>query len=242
MSAESHSRRTRRAARARRGGHGGESGAEERDRWLISYADLVTLLFALFVVLYAAADRERAAQIARSVAVEMGEAAPAGGDAPGGRGVLPGADSLVAEREAIERAFAGNETLRQRARVSHTERGIVVSLDEAGFFASGDATLREDAQPLVDALGEALRGTDAPLRVEGHTDSTPISNARFPSNWELSSARASGVLARLSARGVSASRLSVAGYGGERPAATNDTPEGRARNRRVDVVILRGKS
>jgi chemotaxis protein MotB len=128
--------------------------------------------------------------------------------------------------------------LRARARLHRTERGLVVSLAEAGFFAPGDARLREDALELVDALADALAAERTLLRVEGHTDSVPIATARFPSNWELSSARASMVLSRLVARGVAPSRLSVAGYAGERPIADNSTPEGRALNRRVDLVIL----
>lgn len=230
-------KRTR--GRRRRSSH--EAG-EGRDRWLISYADLVTLLFALFVVLFAAADHERARLIANSIAAQIGDAETA---APAvqnkGDSVLPGTDSLIDEQAAINRAFTNNQLLGSRARVSRNERGIVVSLAEAGFFAPGDAGLRDDASALVDDLADALAQTDAPLRIEGHTDSQPINNPRFHSNWELSTARASYVLERLTARGIPSSRLSVAGYADERPVADNSTPEGRALNRRVDLVILSGK-
>jgi chemotaxis protein MotB len=212
---------------------------DQRDRWLISYADLVTLLFALFVVLYAAADHDRARAVASAIALEFGEAQVAP-DGQSGRGVLPGSDSLVNARAAIERAFAANGVLRERARIATTERGLVVSLAEAGFFAPGEAALREDALALIDALADSLRETSAPLRIEGHTDSTPISTARFPSNWELSTARATAVFARLIARGLPSAQLSIAGYADEKPIADNATPEGRALNRRVDIVILQG--
>jgi chemotaxis protein MotB len=226
-------RSDRRAGRRR--SRGAEHTGEGRDRWLISYADLATLLFALFVVLYAAADHERARNVVNAIAEQFGETmGPT--SAEGGRGVLPGATSPA--REAIDRALEESGALASRAQVNESERGVVVSLAEGGFFAPADAAVREDALPLLDAIGDALKDSTSLVRVEGHTDSTPISTARFPSNWELSGARAAAVLARLTARGVPPSRLSVAGYGGERPIADNATPEGRALNRRVDVVIL----
>ncbi|MGH9902381.1 MAG: OmpA/MotB family protein [Pyrinomonadaceae bacterium] len=226
-------------ARRRRAGDGGH---EHRDRWLVPYADLVTLLFALFVLLYAGADRDRARAVAAAMAAQFGEIKRATPQSPGGRGVLPEHDSLDGARREVARVFASNKTLSARARVSETERGIVISLAEAGFFAPAEAGVRADALALIDELAGALqREPGAPVRVEGHTDSSPIATAVYPSNWELSAARASAVLARLAARGVNPSRLSVAGYGGERPIADNATPEGRALNRRVDVVVLRAK-
>lgn len=209
-----------------------ENDAETRDRWLISYADLVTLLLALFVVLYAASDSERARQIARVFDGEMRQANS------GGSGVLPGADSLVSERAKIEAVLSQNQSFQQRAKIRQTEKGVVVSLAEAGVFASGEAEINMEAARLVDALAESLRESEATIRIEGHTDSTPISTARFPSNWELSTARAAAVLSRLISRGVKPARLSAAGYGGEQPVADNSSAEGRAANRRVDVVIL----
>src|SRR5581483_8218047 len=95
-----------------------------------------------------------------------------------------------------------------------------------------------DAHALIDTLADTLKGTQTLIRVEGHTDSVPIATARYPSNWELSSARASAVLAQLTRRGIAPARLSVAGYASEQPIADNSTPEGRALNRRVDLVIL----
>jgi chemotaxis protein MotB len=226
-----HSRRPRRDTR--------EQPTDYRDRWLLSYADLVTLLLALFVVLFASADHKRATSIAAAIAAEFSNAevtAP-----PASTGVMPAADSLVAVRTAIERTFATNKALRDRAAMRITERGLVVSLTEAGFFAPADADMRGDALPLLDALGEALRQSDAPLRIEGHTDALPIATARFRSNWELSAARATTVLERLTARGIPPARLSVAGYADQRPIADNATAEGRAANRRVDLVVLRAK-
>lgn len=227
-----------RNTRKRRRGQVRAETTEARDRWLISYADLVTLLLALFIVLFASSDHKRATAIASVMAAQFdgkGEQAAT----PASTGVMPGADSLVAVRTAIERTFATNKALRDRAAVRITERGLVVSLTEAGFFAPADAEMRGEALPLLDAIADALRRSDAPLRVEGHTDSLPISTSRYPSNWELSAARATTVLSHLVTRGIPAARLSVAGYAEVRPIADNATPEGRAQNRRVDLVVLR---
>lgn len=231
--------KTRRPSTRRGDDHAECNAIMHRDRWLISYADLMTLLFSLFVLLYAAADHERARAVAEVLSVQIsGEHAATGAQAPGGTGVLPGSRALVAARAAIEQTLRDNQLLRDRARVQTTERGFVISLAEAGFFAPGEAAVRDDAHALIDTLAATLSGTQTLIRVEGHTDSAPIATARYPSNWELSSARASAVLAQLVAQGLAPARLSVAGYASEQPIADNRTPEGRALNRRVDLVIL----
>ena len=113
----------------------------------------------------------------------------------------------------------------------------------SALFDSGRADLKPDGVVLVDSLAVRLRDMTNEVRIEGHTDSVPISTPLFPSNWELSSARATTVARRLSEfGGLKASRLIAAGYGESRPAASNDTQEGRARNRRVDIVILSAQS
>ena len=223
--------RKQRAARRR------AESTEPRERWMISYADLVTLLFSLFVVLYAAADHDRASQVAQAVTAAVSSPST---NTPKGSGVLPDGQAVKSARDAMERAFAANATLRARARITTTKEGFTVSLAEAGFFPPGESTVREDAGSLFDVIADALRDSPAQLRIEGHTDSTPIANTRYPSNWELSSARASVVLAKFIARGIPPARLSLAGYAGERPIASNATTEGRALNRRVDLVILHG--
>lgn len=204
----------------------GES--QHRDRWLLSYADLVTLLLALFIVMYAASDKERARQISESFEAQN----------VGGEGVLPAHDSEKDERARFERKLVENPVLMQKAKVRQTKTGLIISLSEAGFFAPGDAAIGAETDAVIKTLAESLQNTDAPVRIEGHTDSTPITSVKYPSNWELSTARASSVLARLVELGIKPERLSAAGYGGFQPVADNATPEGRAQNRRVDVVIL----
>ncbi len=207
---------------------------QSHDRWMLSYADLVTLLLALFIVLYAAADQQRARQIANSFTSQ----APQTEKSAFGNGVLPAQNALISENEKIEHILTDNPNFAQIAKVRQTSRGLVVSLEEAGFFQSGEADINAQAEPLIEALANALRDSDKQIRVEGHTDSTPISTARYPSNWELSTARASAVLSRLISQGIAPSRLSASGYGDVQPIADNSTPEGRAQNRRVDLVVL----
>lgn len=201
-----------------------ETESRHNDRWLLSYADLVTLLLALFIVLYAASDRERAQKIASSFASQN----------TSGDGILPGNDA----DKTTEVKILENPVLMQKTKMRQTSRGLIISLSEAGFFAAGEASVSADAETVIKTLAETLKDTQTPIRVEGHTDSTPISSPRYPSNWELSTARASSVLARLLENGIAPERLSAAGYGGFQPVADNATIEGRAQNRRVDIVVL----
>jgi chemotaxis protein MotB len=202
--------------------------SESRDRWLISYADLVTLLLALFIVMYGASDRERAKAIAESFS----------GKSAAGDGILLANDGKREEKSSSEIKVLENAVLLQKTKMKQTERGLVVSLSEAGFFAPGDATVSAEAQSVIKNLAESIQNSQIPIRVEGHTDSTPISNARYGSNWELSTTRAANVLQQLVENGIAPERLSASGYGGFQPVAGNDTPEGRSQNRRVDIVIL----
>lgn len=206
-----------------------ENEHRNRDRWLISYADLVTLLLAFFIVLYAASDKERASKI-----VEGFSNMSSGG----GNGILPGNESEKTERAKFEEGLMGNPVLMQKTKMRQTKDGLVISLSEAGFFAPGEAVIDTQADSVIATIAESVKAEAANIRIEGHTDSTPISNAKYPSNWELSTARAASVLMRLTEKGIDPSRLSAAGYGGFQPVADNGTPEGRAQNRRVDVVIL----
>lgn len=204
-----------------------ETEDRHRDRWLISYADLVTLLLALFIVLYAASDHDRARQIAAAFAAQNS----------GGNGILPGNPLPDGKDNEIERMLTENPVM-QKAKIQQTSRGLIVSISEAAFFAPGEASISPEASHIVAALTETLKNDGTPVRVEGHTDSTPISNSRYSSNWELSTARAASVLQKLIEYGFPPDRLSAAGYGGFQPVADNANPEGRAQNRRVDIVIL----
>ncbi len=202
---------------------------ENKDRWLISYADLVTLLLALFIVMYAASDDNRAAKIAESFA----------GQNSSGNGVLPGQKSIDDKNEKPRISLLDNPILIEKTKIRKTKQGIVVSLSETGFFASGDASINRQAEEVIQAIAASLKNTDQLIRIEGHTDSSPISTSRYSSNWELSTARASSVLLKLLELNIPPKRLSAAGYGGFQPITSNDSAEGKAQNRRVDIVILK---
>jgi chemotaxis protein MotB len=199
-----------------------------RDRWLISYADLVTLLLALFIVMYGASDRERAKAIAQSFS----------GETIAGDGILPADNGKKEEKTSADINLFDNQTLTAKTKIKQTERGLVVSLSEAGFFAPGEAKVSDEANEVIKILAESIQNNQIPIRVEGHTDSTPISSVRYKSNWELSTIRAANVLQELVENGIAPERLSASGYGGFQPVADNETTEGRAQNRRVDIVIL----
>ncbi|MCC7416251.1 MAG: OmpA family protein [Acidobacteria bacterium] len=226
-----------------------------RDRWLIPYADFITLLFALFTTLYAssAVDSAKLLPIAEGLQRAF-EADRSGGDGvgvlpggasirPGGTGVLPAGEggvdpAAVSTRELIRRGLA-DDVRAGRVEISEDARGTIVSIPEAGAFAVGSADLSPDLEAVLGRVAAILGGTSDAVRIEGHTDDTPIHTVRFDSNWELSTARATRVVQFFIDRtGLQPSRLSAAGYGEFRPRAGNATPEDRAHNRRVDLVVL----
>ncbi len=233
------------------------------DRWLISYADFITLLFGFFVVLYAFArsDQHKQQQVTasvdqafRSLGIFPGASRHAGqsqSDASE-KALMPmnivmGEDVLAPARvkedlEGLRREMQqtlSNEVATHTVSIQMGRDGLVISLREAGFFPNGSATPRQESMPTLRRLAESLSRSPYDLRIEGHTDNVPIHNAEFDSNWELSSARATKI-ARifLEMNAMPADRLSAAGYAEYHPVAPNDTPEGRAQNRRVDLVVL----
>lgn len=146
--------------------------------------------------------------------------------------------SLQEAQEAIQKAL-DPEIKRREVTMSMRREGLVVSLKEMGFFDSGSATVRPASLDAIERLSPVLKQRPENLRIEGHTDNIPIHTARFASNWELSTSRATDLIQLLIMKyGLPPSHLSAAGYGEFHPVATNGTPEGRAQNRRLDVVIL----
>jgi chemotaxis protein MotB len=209
-----------------------------RDRWIIPYADFVTLLFACFAALYAATALD---------ATTNDPSFDSAHDRPvTGKGILPGYQSIVGSepdntrqvREALERELASDLTER-RLELVEDRRGLVLAIPEAFAFDAGRADLSPTSQALMGRVGRVLIDLPNAVRVEGHTDNTPIRNARFESNWDLSTARATRVVAYFIVNiGIPPSRLSAAGYSEFHPRAANSTVDGRVRNRRVDIVIL----
>jgi chemotaxis protein MotB len=214
-------------------------GAPSHERWLVSYADFITLLFALFVVLFAAsnADKEKVRQFAQAVenaiehsGVRRGSGFPQAKTAP--EPVLN--STYAALVQALE-----PEVENHQVRVWLDARGLVITLNQTAFFQSGAAEFDPAMYPTLGKIASSLARIENPIRMEGHTDSQPIHTERFQNNWELSSARSIAVLELLATRfDISPARMAVAGYADTAPVSSNDTEEGRARNRRVDIVVL----
>jgi chemotaxis protein MotB len=234
------------------------------ERWLVSYADFVTLLFAFFVVLYAfaKADQRRQAEVSQAIDTAFKSlgifayASPkpdavatssASEQAPMPMNIVMGEDVLAPTqvRDDLKRIQRDLEQRLSNQVAQHTvaihmgKDGLVISLREAGFFDSGSAMPRQESLDTMRQIAAELVQVPYDLRVEGHTDNVPIHTAQFASNWELSSARATNIARLLLAlHAISPDRLSAAGYAEFHPVDTNDTSEGRAHNRRVDLVIL----
>ena len=199
---------------------------------MVSWADFLTLLFALFVLLFAAAQRDgkRARQMAESVREALGGARSQAAAVAAVPPLASAADYL--KRELKEEIASG------KVLVSSDSRGVVITLREEAFFASGADTLVPAAIPSLSKIATLLRDLPNPVLLEGHTDSVPIHNARFRSNWDLSSARSISVMELFTTKfGIPAERFGVAGYADNHPVAANESAEGRAHNRRVDIVI-----
>jgi chemotaxis protein MotB len=237
---------------------------ENHERWLVSYADFITLLFAFFVVMFASSqtDKGKAKQVSDSVteALENGGVSTAVHEILGGtvdeRGKgnaqmkgPGGSEPRIADPQQVVAELLPSlnylsVSLRQEIKDGKIEvhlepRGLVVSLRQATFFPSGEDTLNPATFDTIDKIASNIRGLPNSVRLEGHTDAIPIHTARFRSNWELSAARSIAMLDLLSTRcNIPLQRMAIAGYADTVPKASNDTPEGRAHNRRVDVVIL----
>lgn len=242
------------------------------ERWLVSYADFITLLFAVFVTLYAMSqsDKKKTEEVMKSIQESFGMT-QAGAPSPK-LNVIPSQQvTIIPSIKSEVSVVPGSRSARGRARtraeekdfrqikssieaylvkqgaqnkvsLTITRRGLIVSLKEAGFFDSGQAHIRKDAYDLINTISEVVTQYNNPLRLEGHTDNMPISTGQFPSNWELSTARATNALKYLIKHfDVDPDKISATGYGEFRPLASNDTSEGRAKNRRVDLVMLSGE-
>jgi len=217
---------------------------------MVSYADFMTLLFALFVVLYASSQVDKARMAKLSSAITAGFEHAGVGTGGGSFIIVPGTtpappvivtdDSQTAEaiKAKLEKGLA-EELKSHTVSLREVPEGLVLSLREVGFFESGSATLRANSMSSFDRIGSVLGTIPGNLRIEGHTDNVPIHTSQFQSNWELSSARASEIISILLTReNIQPQRLSAAGYAEYHPIADNATEEGRRINRRVDIVIV----
>jgi chemotaxis protein MotB len=257
-----------------------EEGSSER--WLVSYADFITLLFAFFTTLYAIStvDAQKMGRMVTSTRAAFENGILNQGSrtlslSPGGEGIEPASgvfpnhikkggsdprDKSLTDLEILKKsskrsvvsggngmgllkkgveALLPEDVLKGRVRAYIDNRGLIVRLGENGLFDSGSDQIKTEGKILLDTLALSLVALGNHIRIEGHTDNVPIRNSRFSSNWELSTSRATAVISHLvTDLGLRPELMSAAGYAEFRPCAPNDTAEGKARNRRVDIVIL----
>ncbi len=211
---------------------------ENPDRWVVSYADFITLLFALFTILYALSvvDTEKLQEFTNSLRDAMGQ---------GSASDIPLSSRRIAPIQEINgRIVSGIRGIIEREQkdisVRTERRGVVVSIGESFLFPAGSTEIKESSMRVLGELAMFLKGIDNQIMIEGHSDNIPVRNSRYTSNWEISTIRAVRILRLFVGRfGIPPERLIVAGYGEYKPVRENTTPEGRAKNRRVDIVILR---
>jgi chemotaxis protein MotB len=224
---------------------------ENLERWLLTYADMITLLMAFFIMMYSMSvlNLQKFREVAFSIRSGFGGALEGGsyGRVPQGKPTIrePIRSEVPTGRlpdvaEELERNIRQRH-LQQQVHTRVEERGLVVSLvSDYVLFDIGSAEIRPGARPLLDIIAKIIEQVPNAITVEGHTCSLPIHTARFPSNWELSTQRATAVVRYLMDRhGIPAGRLAAAGYADSKPLVANDTDANRRRNRRVDIVILK---
>lgn len=239
------------AHKSRKKGHGGEH--ENAERWLLTYADMITLLVAFFIMMYSMSVMNLAKfhQVAVSIKSGFGGKLTGAGQAvlnqSGGDGkkptILPDINPPAPAAMAREiRSYIKKKGLQKDLRVHVSERGVVVSIvADKMLFPKGQAYITPATGQLLDKISSLIAKTNNLVRVEGHTDDLPINTPRFPSNWELSTSRATTVVRYLIEHDrIEPARISAAGYADSRPLVPNDSEANRVYNRRVDLVIVQG--
>ena len=233
---------------------------DNHERWLVSYADFITLLFAFFVVMYALSSvnegkyrilSESMATAFRNVQV-VGDAAPQPvainppiplPKKPSGAMKAPPDAAKQKQRDTMRNVAKDILDVmaplieQGKVRVIETSRGVTIEINDSILFSPGQALLQPPLIKAMSAIAEVLAPTEFPITIEGHTDNVPINTPQFPSNWELSAVRATTVLRLFSDSGVAAERLTAIGYADTRPVEPNVLADGRARNRRVTILI-----
>jgi chemotaxis protein MotB len=214
------------------------------ERWLLTYADLITLLMIFFVVMYSMSqvDKAKFDSIAAQLSIVMGGGSVITPQESGPNGILkdipiPSKSEMDIAQEKLEEYIAENG-LSDLARVYRDERGLIVSLNEGLLFNSGSAELDKDSQVVLVKITNAIKGLPNYVRVEGFTDNVPIKTAQFASNWELASQRAINVSKLMISDGLVPERLSNVSYGEYRPLFPNDSNDHRKLNRRVDIIVI----
>ena len=237
---------------------------ENVERWLVSYADFITLLFAFFVVMYAISSlnegkyrvmsdsllsafrqspsSDKLIQMqSKNAEVLQGTGMPIGQSVQHPQGNTPEGQKAAERMKAVAKnVLDAMQPLSQdgKVRVTRSPRGVTVEISASLLFHSGDAVLQSQSAQALTAVAKVLSSVENPIQVEGHSDNIPINSPAYPSNWELSSSRAGSVVRLFAELGVPTARMVAIGYADNQPLDTNATPEGRARNRRVNILIL----
>jgi chemotaxis protein MotB len=236
---------------------------ENLERWLVSYADFITLLFAFFVVMYAISSvnegkyrvmsdsltnafKETSTpdkvieQATRRTEILSGSGKPIGTAGVPAPRATESQKSTERMKKVAKNVLQAMQPLVQngQVRVTQSPRGVTVEINASVLFQSGAAVLQPQSTEALAAVAKVLTQVDSPIQVEGHTDNIPINSPNFPSNWELSSSRAGSVVRLFTEQGVPASRMVAIGYADNKPIDTNATADGRSRNRRVNVLIM----
>ncbi|HCI53363.1 MAG TPA: flagellar motor protein MotD [Gallionella sp.] len=227
---------------------------DNHERWLISYADFVTLLFAFFVVMYSISSVNEGKYKTFSDSLNSAFSESSSTVVPNTQGQLfkvlvdkRDARMLEQQRKIQAQMKAVDASLREvmgpliaqgLVGVHQTKRGVVVDISASTLFREGEEKLQPGAQETLQQVALVLSRENQSVEVEGHTDDVPIKTTQFPSNWELSSGRASSVVRTLVTYGVPEKRLAAVGMAANQPVVANDTPENRAKNRRVSITIL----
>jgi len=225
------------------------------ERWLISYADFITLLFILFIILYSFSqiDMKKYKQVAQSLASEFSGGGNSALDGPGGSGSGSGSDSGSQKEDAVSQEnqaltslareidiYAKENGISANIEMRSNETGLYISLTGTVLFQDASATLTPEAKEFINTIFYRLKPLPNHILIEGHTDNRPIKSTEFPSNWELSAARSINLVRYLiEGYNFEPQRLSSAAYGQYRPVASNETPEGQSKNRRVEIIILK---
>ena len=228
---------------------------EDHDRWLISYADFITLLFAFFVVMYAisSVNESKYQMFSASLTSAFGN------QTVKSAAIIPTNEQDLLLKSLVDRRNAKLAEQQQEAlqditkninqvmnafvkngevSVMQTNRGLAIEINASALFNPGDAVIQGGAINIFAEVAKVLEQVDLAIEVEGHTDDIPISTQKFPSNWELSSARASSVVRLFIEHGIKSGHLKAIGSAANDPVISNDTADGRARNRRITVTIL----
>lgn len=242
----------------RRSRHKGEKDSSER--WLLTYADLITLLMIFFVIMFAMSQvnevkfvslqKSLAAALQHSTNIPINLGTTALITQAGSGGVKAGSTTNQQKVNRAEKAqldqlyrqirhYIYQHNLQNNVQILNQTRGVQITLRDVVLFDTGQAVLKPQAQGLLAGIVPFLQTLTNPVVVEGYTDNQPIRTSQFPTNWELSSARAIDVVRFLIAEQVSPSRLSGVGYGQYHPVVRNDSPAHRQENRRVNIVVLR---